>query len=287
MRAALVLEPRELERRLEREVDVVAQEEVARLRLGLEASRSGSRRPRAASSSSPVVRRGRRRSSFDEHLYQAGGRLCALERLEVRVGRARSRSRAGRRRSARGGSSRPARSTSRPASTPGNGERLVERADRLHDLPVGSGPGAAVRKRIANGCWKRGSDELVGHRLAERLPQRDLDEVDADAVARRPRPSGRRGCAPRSRSTRTSFSSGETSSCGYAIPLRSPSAFDGGERDALHLGERVAEERRRVRRATSATPKPTPGGRSRSEAVIEARSSVARDDELFTSRPSW
>ena len=37
---------------------------------------------------------------------------------------------------------------------------------------------------IASGCEKRGCDELVGDVDAERLPERDLDEVDADGVAR-------------------------------------------------------------------------------------------------------
>ena len=49
-------------------------------------------------------------------------------------------------------------------------------------VPVGSGPGDAVRKRIASGCENRGSATLVRHVLAERETQRDLDEVDTDGV---------------------------------------------------------------------------------------------------------
>ena len=49
--------------------------------------------------------------------------------------------------------------------------------------PVGSGPGSAVKKRIARGCAKRGSASVVGHVLGECLQQCDLDEIHADCVA--------------------------------------------------------------------------------------------------------
>ena len=50
-------------------------------------------------------------------------------------------------------------------------------------VPVGSGPGDAVRKRIASGWENRGSATSSGRRLAEGEAQRELDEVDADGVA--------------------------------------------------------------------------------------------------------
>ena len=97
--------------------------------------------------------------------------------------RSRSRSRAGRRRAARAGSSRrPARYVS-AWTTPAAREHRVERADRDAPCPSAAARAAAVRKRIASGCVNARQHELVRHLLAERLPQRDLDEVDADRVA--------------------------------------------------------------------------------------------------------
>ena len=158
----------------------MAQEEVARLRLGRRRSRSGSRR-RAPRRAARRNARGRTRSSLDHHLEQARGGLCALERLDVRVGRSRSRSRGGRRRAARAGSSRPARDTCRPA------RRRARRArgssePTLTTLPVGSGPGCRGEEADRERLLEVRQRELVGDRLAERLPQRDLDEVDADGV---------------------------------------------------------------------------------------------------------
>ena len=70
--------------------------------------------------------------------------------------RPRSRSRAGRRPGAPAGSSRPPRGRCPPARLP----RLRETGSRLpieRTRPVGSGPGSAVKKRIASGCENCGS----------------------------------------------------------------------------------------------------------------------------------
>ena len=48
-------------------------------------------------------------------------------------------------------------------------------------FPAGSGPGSAVKKRIATGWRFFGAASSSVHGLAERA-QRDLDEVDADGV---------------------------------------------------------------------------------------------------------
>ena len=63
--------------------------------------------------------------------------------------------------------------------------------------------------------------------------------------AARGRPSGRRGCARRTRRRRRA-PSGCAISCGKAIPSRRPSASHGARRDALRVLELVAVGRRRV-----------------------------------------
>ena len=88
--------------------------------------------------------------------------------------------------------------------------------------PVGSGPGDAVRNRIASGCENRGSASSSGTSLAEREAERDVDEVDADRVANEvghlaagdPRGDLDDGDAP----------SGDAISWGNAIPSRRPRA---------------------------------------------------------------
>ena len=69
--------------------------------------------------------------------------------------------------------------------------------------PVGSGPGSAVRNRIASGCEKRGRATLVGDGLAEGEPQRRPRRGRRRPRVARGRPSDRRGSAPRPRRRRT------------------------------------------------------------------------------------
>ena len=74
---------------------------------------------------------------------------------------------------------------------------------------------------MASGWEKRGT-RLVRNLHAERLAQRDLDQVEPDRVARRSAiwPPGIRAATSTTRTTPSS----QTSSCGNAMPLRSPSA---------------------------------------------------------------
>ena len=102
-----------------------------------------------------------------------------------------------------------------------------------------------MRKRIASGCWKRGSASSSGHRLAERLPERDLDEVDADGVPDEVGhlPAGNPRRAPRRRRRRRPASA---ISCGNAIPSRRPSACTACTATRSGSRELVAVDRRRV-----------------------------------------
>ena len=261
-RAALGLELGHPQRRVEREVDVVAEEEVARRRRAGRRARTGSRPPvlpRAARGSA----RGRRRSSFDLHVEQPRRGLRALERLEVRLGRPRSRSRGGRRRSARAGSSRPACEERVGLHDAREREHPLER--RPLDDPVGSGPGSAVRKRIASGCRSAASP-------ARRAPPRRAPAEAAIStrstptrVARRGRPSARPGSAPRTSTTTHPSRRGETMSCGNAMPSRARARAPRATRRAPPP-RAVAVERRRVD-VVQPTRSRSPSGRRRRRGV--------------------
>ena len=196
-------------------------------------------------------------------------------------GRSRSRSRGGRRRGAPAGSSRPPAGRRRPGRprercrTRSSPLDLRDLADRQRPR-LGGEEADRRRARVAR------HDELVGHLLAERLPERDLDEVDAErvegevghlpardarrdldderlAVARRSaagtrsRPAAR-ACAPRAaRHARASSNA-------------SPKSFDGYE-------------------WIQPTPKPSPGGRSRSERSRGYGSPPRATTRPFSSRP--
>ena len=116
-------------------------------------------------------------------------------------------------------------------TTPSDASTGVERCRCASPRPVGSGPGSAVRKRIASGCVKRGSATLVGNVLAERLPQRDVDEVDADRVAHEvghlPAGNPRRDLDDGDAAVR------EAMSCGKAIAVAQAERAHGVGGDAL------------------------------------------------------
>ena len=142
--------------------------------------------------------------------------------------------------------------------------------------PVGSGPGSAVKKRIASGCVKRGSATSSGHVLAERLPERDLDEVDAHGMADE---VGHLA----SGDARGDLDDGDAA-VGRGDELR--------ERDRVAEAERAHRLDRDLLGEASCvggidggytwiqpTPKPMPGGRRRSESVIERGLAAAGDHD--------
>ena len=191
-RAGVRLDLGERDRRVEGEVDVVAQDEVARPGSRSKPGEPVPARPwppRAAPGSAsartgssprcPAPCASSRR--LDLHVDEPRPRPRPARAPRGSCRRSRSRSRAGRRRGAPAGSSRPRRGTCRPARRPGTRapSRASRRARRGRAV---SGPGAAVRKRIASGWRKRGRHELVGQLLAERHAQLHLDQVDADRV---------------------------------------------------------------------------------------------------------
>ena len=110
--------------------------------------------------------------------------------------------------------------------------------------PVGSGPGCAVRKRIASGCLNCALHELVGQLLAERHPQLHLDQVDAG------RPADEVGHLA-ARDPRRALDD-EHAPVGMRDQLREGDArlqaerVHGVRRDALRLFELVAVDGRRV-----------------------------------------
>ena len=199
----------------------MAQEDVAGLAARGRSARSGSRPP-SPPRAARVVRESNAHRSLDDDVDAAAPRPPRARAPRGSCRRPRSRSRGGRRRGARAGSSRPAARYTPPGRRPGNASTLLQRAD-ADDAPVGSGPGDAVRNLIASGCEKRGNHEFVRNLHAERLAQRDLDQIDADGVPREVRHLAARN--PRRDLDHAASPSSETISCGNAIPSRSPSAW--------------------------------------------------------------
>ena len=110
--------------------------------------------------------------------------------------------------------------------------------------PVGSGPGSAVRKRIASGCWNLGRATSSG--TGSPSANRSATSTRSTPVACRTRsaiwPPGIRAAT----STTATEPSGWAISCGKAIPSREPEHLDGARGDALRELELVAVGRRRV-----------------------------------------
>ena len=209
----------------------------------------GDRAPTSPPTCPPSRRSRRRRAacagrSLDLHVEQARRGLGAVERLEVRV-RDRDHVAA----AVAVEPHRPdrlARPAGRRPPARRRGTRAPCRASRRASRgPVGSGPGSAVRKRIASGCWNRGMHELVGQLLAER---------HAGAA---PRPGRRRRrwrtrsaiCPPGIRAAHSTTTTRARRARRSAAGTRSrlePERAHRVRRDALGLLELVAEDRRRV-----------------------------------------
>ena len=223
----------------------MAQDQVARLAARGRSRRSGSRRPSprraargsASSEKSQLIRTTpRRRAAPPPRPARAPRGSCP---------RPRSRSRGGRRRAAPGRIVSPTCEVrARPARRPGT--RAPSRASRSRvTRPVGSGPGSAVRNRIASGWLKRGRTSSSGSSSPSAMPELHLDEVDADRVPRRGRPSARPGSAPRTRPRRRGRPA-PRSAAGTRSRSRSPSARTVCAATRSDSRELVAEDRRRV-----------------------------------------
>ena len=181
--------------------------------------------------------------SLDLHVEQPRRGLGALERLEVRVrGRDHVAAAVAVER-ARGGSSRRPAGRRRPARR--RGTRAPCRAGRSRvTRPVGSGPGSAVRKRIASGCLNCGCTSSSGSSSPSAI--RSCTSTRSTPTAQRTRsaiwPPGIRAA----HSTTSTRPSGAAISCGNAIPVSQPERVHRVRRDALRLFELVAVDRRRV-----------------------------------------
>ena len=167
----------------ERQVDVVAEEEIARRRAATRRTQSDSR-PRRLREGSRGSARGRSRSSrhSTSTTRSPAARSALASASTVR--------RPGRRRRGRGGRRRCAR-----ARRPCRGERYVS-ASTTPSAET-TGPSAPTRvtaagRERARVCGEEADRDrlretrqrdLVGHVLAERDPKRHVDEVDADRVA--------------------------------------------------------------------------------------------------------
>ena len=168
-------------RRLQRQVDVVAEEEVARLRAlaeAREAVAAGLRRLEelavvvevegarhaATSTSSRAAAASARRSA-------SSGVVCDRDDVAAAVAVA-----------AYGADRLADLEVRLRLDDASRCEDGVEVAD-ADTRPVGSGPGDGGEEADRERLGEAGQRELVGDVLAERLANRDLDEVDADGVA--------------------------------------------------------------------------------------------------------
>ena len=169
-------------------------------------------------------------------------------------------------------------------TTPGKASTRSSEPDAC-TFPAGSGPGSAVRKRIASGCEKRGTGQLVGHVLAECLR------------AARPRP-GRRPTAWRdevghlpARDPRGHLDDRAPPVVGddqlrERDPVAEPERAARPARRRARPARAVAVDRRRDRRGSSRRRSRCPGGRSRSESVRSIASPPRASTRPLSSRPS-
>ena len=180
---------------------------------------------------------------LDLHVEQRARRLRALERLEVRVADRDHVPAAVAVEAHRPDRLADLQVARPPARRPGT-QAACRAARSAGRLPVGSGPGDAVKKRIASGCANCGRTSSSGSSSPSAI--RSCTSTRSTPTAHRTRSAI---CPPGIRaahSTTITRPSGAAISCGNAIPVRRPSACTVCTAIALRHRQLLRRDRRRV-----------------------------------------